>query len=351
MKILFVDFDTNGHHGRYLRTLLGLASADSVLVLPNKTEEFSSKQYCIENLGRNMSFSQYRKVLREIKRIADIEKPDIIHILSGDFLYRFFGIGLSTLPKPVLVTFHHVIFSRIRCISYRQIFRRIETGIVHTEYIGEQLKQIGVKNIKKIEYPCFERVLDKYSLTLKDKYNIPRDRKVLLAFGGTRYDKGLDLLLDALKGVEARFHLVIAGKAEDFNKEFVEEHIKDYRQNVSCYLEFIEENMMEELFALCDIVVLPYRFKFAGASGPLTTGVANGKMIIGPDNNSVGDIICENHLGQLFRTEDVYALSKAIEKALGTSFNYDATALKYRDSLTKERFIQEYMKLYKSVIN
>ena len=76
MKILFVDFDTNGHHGIYLKTLLGLASADSILVLPQKVEGYIENQYCIKNLGRNMNYNQYRKVLHEILK-ALVNKTEL----------------------------------------------------------------------------------------------------------------------------------------------------------------------------------------------------------------------------------------------------------------------------------
>lgn len=350
MKILFVDFDTKGHHGIYLKTLLGLASADSILVLPQKVEGYIENQYCIKNLGRNMNYNQYRKVLHEIKAITEKENPDIIHILSGDFLYRFFGLGLNILAGPVLVTFHHMIFTRIRCISYKQIFKKVDCGIVHTDYIRENLNNIGINNVSKIEYPCFEGVSIADKMILRDKYRIPKDRKVMLSFGGTRYDKGLDILLAALREVKSGFHLVIAGKAEDFGKEFIDEEIKDYRENVTYYLDYIEETKMEELFALCDIVILPYRRKFAGASGPLTTGVANGKMIIGPDYNSIGQIISKNHLGEVFDVEDVHSLEKVIEKALNVDFIYDEMALHYKEGITTEYFTDEYKELYKSRI-
>lgn len=348
MKILFVDFDTNGHHGIYLKTLLGLASADSILVLPQKVEGYIENQYCIKNLGRNMNYNQYRKVLHEIKAITEKENPDIIHILSGDFLYRYFGLGLNILAGPVLVTFHHMIFTRIRCISYKQIFKKVDCGIVHTDYIRENLNNIGINNVSKIEYPCFEGVSIADKMILRDKYGIPKDRKVMLAFGGTRYDKGLDILLAALREVKSGFHLVIAGKAEDFGKEFIDEEIKDYRENVTYYLDYIEETKMEELFALCDIVILPYRRKFAGASGPLTTGVAYGKMIIGPDCNSVGDIIEQNHLGMVFQAEDVMSLSETIKKSLEYDLVYDDKALEYKLTLTRDGFIGKYKTIYET---
>ncbi len=350
MKILFIDFDTNGHHGIYLKTLLELASDDSVLILPHTVEGFSEQQYCIESFGRNMSLRQYRKVLYEIESITNTENPDVIHILSGDFLYRFFGLGLDILTGCVLVTFHHMIFNPIRNFSYRCIFKKINRGIVHTDFIYKQIEESGIKNVSKIEYPCFEKVLNVNLRRLRKTYGIPDGKKVLLSFGGTRYDKGLDILLNALKGIGMPFHLMIAGVEEDFSKEFIDEHIKGYKENVTYQLSYIEEEKMEEMFAICDIVVLPYRRKFAGASGPLTTGVANGKMIVASDHNSIGNIVTENHLGRTFKVEDVDDLRRVIKQALIDDFIYDENALNYKIEISKESFLQQYDKLYKAII-
>ena len=350
MKTIFVDFNTDGHHEVYLKALIEACGDEAILMLPEHSEKFEQKQYSISELDRNMSFPEYRKCLKRINEIVIKEKPDIVHIVSGDFLYRFFGVGLGTIKARVLVTFHHMIFSTVRSISYRMIFRNICKGIVHTEYINSRLSEIGIKNSVKVEYPYFEEVLNIDRDDLRAKYKISEDEKVLLAFGGTRYDKGLDLLLIALNDVKEPFRLIVAGTPEDFDETFIHERSEEYKDRVILMLSFIEESIMEELFALCDIVVLPYRRKFAGASGPLTTGVANGKMVIGPDCNSVSDIITRNHLGYVFEAEDSASLGKAIAKALKTGFEYDDVAIAYKESISKIGFIDSYKEIYSSII-
>ena len=350
MKVIFVDFNTDGHHEVYLKALIEACGDEAILVLPEHSDKFEQKQYSINELDRNMSFPEYRKCLKRINEIVIKEEPDIVHIVSGDFLYRFFGIGLGTIKARVLVTFHHMIFSTVRSISYRMIFRNICKGIVHTEYINSRLSEIGIKNSIKVEYPYFEEVMDIDRDSLRAKYKVSEDEKALLAFGGTRYDKGLDLLLIALNGVKEPFRLIVAGASEDFDEAFIREHSKGYKDRVISMLSYIEESVMEELFALCDIVVLPYRRKFAGASGPLTTGVANGKMIIGPDCNSVGDIITRNHLGYVFETENSASLGEVMEKAFRSSFEYDAVAMEYKGSISKAGFIDSYKEIYSGII-
>ena len=46
----------------------------------------------------------------------------------------------------------------------------------------------------------------------------------------------------------------------------------------------------------CDYIVLPYRYSFDGASGPLVDGVIADKIIIGANHGSLGNLINNNNL-------------------------------------------------------
>lgn len=349
MKVLYVDFNTTGHHGVYFRELLKLNGIDPVLVLPAPKDEIKIRQLAIPELYRNMALSQYRAFINKLRQMIREEKPDCVHILSGDFLYRHFGFGLAAIEVPLLVTFHHLEFSKSREMSYKRIFSNITKGIVHTEYIYNRLFNLGIRNAEHIEYPYLEEVKEHDQMKLKEKYHISAETKVLLAFGETRYDKGLDLLLEALEDVREDFHLVIAGKASEISEEEINDLTKGYSDRTSKIFGYIEDETMNELFAMCDIVVLPYRRKFAGASGPLTTAVAYGKNVIGPDCNSLGNIIETNHLGYLFECENVESLRTAVEKALLENHTFDHTVAEYQKRISKENFLEEYQQVYKSI--
>ena len=349
MKVLYVDFNTAGHHQVYFRELLKLKGLEPVLVLPARKEEIPVRQREIPELSRNMTFGQYNTFFSRLRKIIREEQPDCVHILSGDFLYRYFGFGLASIKVPLLVTFHHLEFSKSREMSYRRIFANITKGIVHTEYICRHLTGIGIRNAEHIEYPYMEEVAEYDPAKLKEKYHIPSGGKVLLSFGETRYDKGLDLLLKALEGVREDFQLVVAGKASEISKEEISCLSQSYSDRLTGIFGYIEDDTMNELFAMCDIVVLPYRRKFAGASGPLTTAVAYGKTVIGPDCNSLGDIIKTNHLGYLFECEDVNSLQGAVEKALKKPHTYDKAAAEYQQKISKDKFADCYRQIYREI--
>lgn len=348
MRILYVDFNTVGHHSVYYKTISSIKSVDPVLALPKRADLKDVKQYEIPGLSRNMGFSQYKQVIKEINNIIEIEKPDIVHMLSGDMLYKFFGWQLSRIKAPRVVTFHHMEFSFFKRISYKCIFKKINLGITHTNFIHEQLKELGILNVYHIEYPFLEEIKSYDKQLLKKQFSIPQNCKILLAFGETRYDKGLDILLRALANITEPFHLIVAGKPTEITRDDIECLTESYSNKTTLMLAYIDDETMCKLFEMCDMVVLPYRRKFAGASGPLTTAVAYEKMLIGPNENSIGNIITNFHLGEVFECEMQESLENCIRTSLLSEFNYDDLAKEYQKIISKEKFVEKYKNVYMS---
>lgn len=348
MKVLYIDINTSGHHLAYIKNLISMDKVDPVIIVPRKCNELQVRQYEVSKLARSMNYRNYRQVMETINQIVEFEKPDLIHFLSGDMLYRYFGLYLNWFSN-VIVTFHHMSFSIPRMVSYLAIFRRIKIGVVHTSYLKKRLNRIGIRNCIQIEYPCFDRAISVNKDEIREKYGIPKSSKILLAFGETRYDKGLDILLKALNHVDNRFHLIIAGKEYDITSKEIDRLTLNYREKVTKILGYIEERSMQELFAICDIVVLPYRKKFTGASGPLTTGVIYRKTIIGPDTNSLGLIISNNKIGYVFKCESVKSLKSVLEEALSGArkvIDPDAYLAKISIDVFKNSYYSTYNNLY-----
>lgn len=346
MKILFVDVNTAGHHMVYFNSIMSINGFEKVLVLPKKSSSVLVKQYEIPALSRGMKFNQYVNMLVALKKIIKKEQPDIVHFLTGDMLYRYFGVGLSYLNCNVISTFHHVDFSFFKKISYKLIFHKIKCGIVHTKYIQDNLKTLNINNVNHIEYPFLEKFEFYDKKSIKSEFNLPENVKILLAFGETRYDKGIDILLKSLDKINSPFYLIIAGKTTYFTKEQISELSINFKNKVRCFFYYINDELMNKLFCVSDIVVLPYRKKFSGASGPLTGGVFLEKLIIGPNNNSLGSLIRDNHLGYTFIPESINSLEKAIDCAINNIFICDNTYKEYKKKISKEFFLQSYENLF-----
>lgn len=340
MKIMYIDASTDGHHLIYLNSLLRAASQESLAVLPENPGQVEGRVKTIA-VASIRSFREYGAWMRALQKIAAEEKPDIVHFLDGDTMMRHFGRGLGGFgTSRVYITFHHLFPGKAREISMRRMLRHAEAGIFHTEEICKKVREAGCRNVICIPYPCFLDCPQQKGAGYR--HRTPR----ILALGGTRYDKGLDILLEALQKVQEPFELVIAGKQEDFDEAFIRRQAENYQDSVRLFLHFLTEGEVGKQLQAADIIVLPYRKVFDGASGPMCEGIYLGKTIIGPEHGSLGTLIKKNHVGYTFESENTDSLAKCLETALRSPCIYDETADRAQRELRPELFVERYRRLY-----
>ncbi len=343
MKILYVETMVLGHHEPYVHALTNSNLYDSVVITPEQIKSVESHQIIHAAISFDAkSFKDYMSNIKYIGKIAQKENVDAIHFLDGDKIMRYFGYGLKRLSRkyPVVITFHHLFEGAVRAMSYRLMCRN-RIAVVHTTEFQNRLRAYGIIDVEHIEYPSFLQVT-----TVRKQNDVP----VIGMFGGTRLDKGLDILIEALKSVTAPYKLLIAGREADFSREQIEEMCKPIREKVEMDLRFLSEEELNEYWNQVDFVVLPYRKIFDGASGQLTEGVNRGLPIIGPSHGSLGNIINENHLGYTFDSENTDALTKVIQYMLTSHFEYDEVARAYQRYLSPARFCDEYYQVYSQIV-
>lgn len=341
---MYVDIGISGHRLIYLNNLLQAVSAESFAVLPENKEKVTGRCRHIPSPAIR-KISGYRKWIKDLKKIAVEEHPDVIHFLDGDTIMRYFGWGLSKFqPCKIVITFHHFFPGKLREISMKRMLKSADMGVVHTEEILNKIKAFGCQNIKCVPYPCFLKT------SMQKGRGTQNHPPVLLALGGTRYEKGLDILLAALKSVELPFKLIIAGAATDFDEEYITKAIQSYSSSVICNLQILSEEEVLVYLQCSDIIVLPYRKIFDGASGPMCEGVYLGKTIIGPGHGSLGEMIKRYHVGYTFESENITDLTQILKVALSSSFIYDEAASNYQNSLQPEKFKKSYLEIYQQIV-
>lgn len=348
-RILLIDTNIDGHHFEYLAALANslddcVVCVPEKIVLSNRNAKVVVLPYNIEKGG----LSQYIRWIMDIKQIAKEECIDVIHFLTADFIVKYFGLLLNRLQShKVILTFHHFKHSRIRDFARKCLCKKADINIVHTDVLLEEAKKKGMHNFVKITYPCFLKIYNVDANESRDKMGIPIDnKKVLSAIGATRYDKGLDILLEALRDLEEEFYLLIAGKENYFSRDFIESKITSYKDNVVLRLNYLSDEDMFHALNCSDIVVLPYRKSFDGASGPLTDAVYLGKKVIGPNHGSLGDVIKKYNLGWTFDVENPNALCNSIEAALKDENSFSDKRLLYLNAISTSEFIRRNKELY-----
>lgn len=344
-KILFVDYRMDGHHFTYIKHLTdNISGAEAIL--PNEVEGLNCGIHVVKYEEENKrSFIKYLKWMKEIKKVVSDVKPDTIVFLYGDLFYRYFGFGLGFAKKTnSIIIIHSVRHGFLNKLSLRCIAAKMNTVVVHSKYLKTYAEEIGVNNVKHIEYPCFNRVTVEKD-EAKAYFGIPFGYKVIGCIGGTRNNKGLDILLEALKNVQVKVLLLVAGVEQDFGEEFIKNALPEGVKS-----KIVLRYLSDEEFALAilasDYIVLPYRKSFNGASGPMGEGVYRGKCIIGPDYGNLGATIKGYHLGYVFTAEDPKALCETLNTALTREFVIDDVYKKYQKSLDVDDFVNSYKQIY-----
>lgn len=354
VKILYIDTDINGHHQAYLKELLKDLEEESVVILPERVDwlRTSTKQYIYAPIDLHkkkiLSFIQWMK---ELAQYVEYEKPDVVHLLNGDVFYKFFGLGLHHFAKySTVMTLHWVRPGKVQRFSLKVFCQHIDKIIVHSEFLQNEMSGLGINNVAHIEYPQFKQDNEISPTQAKAFWKLKQDIPVIVCLGNTRYDKGLDILLEALTKVDKPFQILIAGKEESFDKAFIERKTHTYTNKVTTVLRYLTDAEVDMLIAAADIIALPYRNSFNGASGPLAEGVSKGKCIIGSAHGNLGYTIKTNHLGYVFNTEDPDDLARVLTEALTVKFQKDKKYKMYQDLLQPSNFRAAYKKVYKELL-
>lgn len=349
MKLVLVDTSITGHHVPYIQALSNLAD-ETIAILPEELTSLSIPQrICSFPRSSQRRFSDFLRWVKAVKSIVEQEKPDIVHFLMGDDFYRFFGAGLGLFARyKVVVTLHWMRNGFAGRLSTKAIAWHSDSMVVHSTYMQQKLCSYGIKHVVHIEYPQFGTVFYPKE-EARAHWQLRQDTPVIVCIGGTRHDKGLDILLEALEKVEQPFQLLIAGKAEHFSEDFIRAHTQSYSDCVHCHMRFLSDEELASAVCAADVIALPYRRKFDGASGPLGDGVVHSKLIVGPDHGNLGDAIRRNHLGYTFETENVDSLADVLNRALGEKWEPDAQYLEYQKMLSVDRFQEVYRVLYRKL--
>ncbi|MCD8328857.1 MAG: glycosyltransferase family 4 protein [Ruminococcus sp.] len=351
MKILYVEISWGGHRKKYLEQLSSV-NAENIILCPSIDDGIQNKQFVSEiQMHAKDTLGRYKLWINEISQIAKKENVDVVHFLCGDVLYRFFGMYLSRIEKPIVVTFHRMPFSFIREVSINRIFKKIDFGFVHTELIENHLRKMKIKNVSNLQYPCFFPSVNISQSDAKKKIGVPLDKKLITVFGAASKAKGTDLLIDALSKVSQPFYLYITRAGEDVNLDYIDEHTKNYSDCVKFRAGMLPDEDYMLALAATDIVVLPYRKGFDAASGPMMEAVWNHKYVVGSEHGTLGNAIREHELGRTFVTEDTDDLARVLDEVLASDLKISDKAENFRREIDPDVFTERNIEIYRSVLD
>lgn len=146
----------------------------------------------------------------------------------------------------------------------------------------------------------------------RGQLGLPADARVLLFFGLIRGYKGLDLLIEALGLLDARYHLVIAGEPYgDFSGYQRQIEASPRKANIHLHARFIAEAEVPRFFSAADLVVLPYRS--ATQSGITAMAHHFGLPVVATDVGGLKEALEHGRTGVLVPEVSAQAIAQGIE--------------------------------------
>ncbi|GGO41952.1 glycosyltransferase [Deinococcus humi] len=249
------------------------------------------------------------------------------------FLQEFQGGRFS---QPV----HRLLLRALGALGVRVMMhsaaltRGIRTGLLDAVPYPTALPQVAPEQHQQVRQ------------AVRQQLNIAPEAMVLLAFGGTRHDKGSDLALEALALLPPHIHLLVVGPTRAFDADALRERgdrlgITD---RLHLRLEHVPDEEVEGFFLASDACLLPYRRNFAGQSGPLLIAASLGLPVLAAEVGVLAETVKTYRLGELFLPEDPVALARCVLEFDAVAF--DPHTVRFQQEHTPQAFADAVLLSY-----
>ena len=278
----------------------------------------------------------FRRLLKKID-------PDIIHIHSPIVLGNIAQIVAGSLRKPVIVTNHYLPINISRSLSSDPLFGKTFMTVSYSylvhfcnrcEYVTAPtmtaLNLLYEHGLRAPAQAISNGVdLKKFSPGDRDKrlrqhFNLPQDRPLILSVNRLSHEKRIDVLIDAVAKMTRDAHIAIAstGPAEASLRARVEE--LNLTDRVS-FLGFIHDKDLVPLYRLADVFAIPSEAELQSLA--TMEAMACGLPIVAADAYALPELVHHEINGFLFQRGnceemayylDVLVSDKGLRKQMGT---------------------------------
>jgi glycosyltransferase involved in cell wall biosynthesis len=257
------------------------------------------------------------------------------------------ALDVRLLPaRPRVLTAHDVLPREPRpgqLRGQRRLYERMDAVVVHSEHgRGRLVGELGLDpaSVEVIPHGAFTHLaqLAPADLPLPDT-----DRPVVLFFGLLRPYKGLDVLLDAWRGIEGA-ELWVVGRPLGV------EPPAD-TPGVRVVPRFVPDAQVAALFRRADVVVLPYRE--IDQSGVLFTALAFGKPLVLSDAGGFPEVAATG-AAELVPAGDPAALRETLTRLLADEGRRErlaaAAARAAAEKFSWETIAERHVALYRRLL-
>jgi len=272
--------------------------------------------------ARGAAGSRARLAAKLVEHVPDMLRYRAVAAQAADVVHFQWlpvqAIDRWLLPRrPTVLTAHDLLPREPRpgqARFQRSLYDAVDAVVVHSEYgRGQLVEELGIDpgKVRMIHHGAFKHLtLQSAELPLPDDLRAV-DGPVVLFFGLLRPYKGIEVLLDAWRGIEGA-ELWIVGRP----RMPIEPLRARAPASVRFVPRYVSDAELPAFFRRADVVVLPYsRTERFDQSGVLATALAFGKPTVVSDVGGFGEVAAAG-AARLVPPDDRDALRDAIATLL-----------------------------------
>jgi len=389
MKILLQDVSTTGHRIEYAKYLIkhfvendhdvfyctrGQDDRLQRLRECGATVRIYPKLPSIKTASDVFAYQiSLTKYIHAVFNKADDWNIDVVHLLDMDGTessllpallknshsdWKFFGTYFSkrlitSTKNPLARTYRGVRRLSLKCMARLDIIESI--FVLHRRIKRDYVDSLSISDdfISVIPDPIEPPTSNSSCQSARNYLSLPEEGTILLFFGSARYNKGPDILLDALSLLDGDdLTVVFAGTAGSVDTEDISQAQSQTGIEIISRLDFIPDEDIYKYFFATDAVLLPYRTEYQGTSGVLQRSIATRRPVISTDCGLIGSIVKEWDAGLVVEPDSPTKLAQGIQEYLDNKGYYDQLATDRADEYVQrhhwENFAKRVLETYTS---
>lgn len=271
-----------------------------------------------------------------------------------DFIFNFF-IRNNKLVLIVHDVFplNFVISKKIDTLFLKISYRMYDRFVVHSEESKRELHKFFGIPLNRI-YVVEHGITMPQEINLNElndfilKHRISRHKKVILFFGVVRKNKGINVLMEAIKKINPNdYQLIIAGKGDKEITNYIYDFISKNKlgDNIIFINRFIKEQEIPLLFNIADVSVLPYTF-FHSQSGVLAQAISYLVPVVVTDVGAMKEVVSKYKIGLVVPAQNAQLLAERLKDIIYNKNNdFYENLRKCRRDLLWENVVEKYRDL------
>lgn len=267
-----------------------------------------------------------------VKKVREL-RPAILHLLGTTHVARDVLRAAHSTGSAVFVTVHdvprsNILQDRMLGAGVEQL-RGVQGLFVHGEHSRRAVQSslgFGCPPVTEIPFGAFYFGPPTAGQpVLRQRYELPMDRVVVLFFGSLRAGKGLFRLLEALATLPSdSLHLFVVGHSAGQREPSPSAYQRRANElgltgAVSWKIGYVSDEEVADVFSAADWVALPYSAGFNAQSAVLSTALAYRRPVVASDVGEIGPAVRALRCGYVCEAGSREALVDALRRALSES--------------------------------